>query len=78
MLNLCVSNRPELRKVLTLYFFSELPKMTIKETTEAKHRAVDANKENFFFSCTARKSGMKLCFLNPLIEGNTLKEVGEG
>lgn len=78
MLNLCVSRRPELQKVLALYFFSELPKMIIKETTEGKHRAVNANNENFFFSCTARKSGMKLCFLNPLIEGNTLKEVGEG
>lgn len=78
MLNLCVSRRPELQKVLALYFFSELPKMIIKETTEGKHRAVNANNENFFFSCTARKCGMKLCFLNPLIEGNTLKEVGEG
>ena len=79
MFHLCVSSRPRPQKVL-MYFFSGLLKMIIKETSEAEHRAVDANSENllFFFSHTERKSGMTLYSLCPLLGVNSLKEVGGG
>lgn len=51
MFHLCVSSRPRPQKVL-IYFFSGLLKMIIKETSEAEHRAVDANSENLFFFLT--------------------------
>lgn len=49
----CVQ-RPGPQKVL-VYFFSGLLKMIIKESSEAEHRAVDANSENLFFFSPHRK-----------------------
>lgn len=51
--------------------FSELLKMIIKQTIQAKHRTVGANIETFFLLCK-KESGMKLLTL--LIEGITLDD----